>query len=101
MNEQNLKPIRTLSSEEAKKRGSAGGKKSVEVRLQKKIIKEEILKMMKEEDWQTMIANAIERAKGSDKSFEVLRDTLGQKPVEKVENTVSFDFGTAKFTDGD
>ena len=35
---QNLKPIKTLSNEEAKKRGSAGGKKSVEVRREKKLM---------------------------------------------------------------
>jgi len=39
-NEQNLKPIVTLSNEEAKKRGSAGGKKSVEVRRQRKALRE-------------------------------------------------------------
>jgi predicted HNH restriction endonuclease len=37
-NEHNLKPIRSLSSEEAKKRGSAGGKKSVISRREKKLM---------------------------------------------------------------
>lgn len=37
-NEQNLKPITTLSSEEAKKRGSAGGKKSVQARRERKLV---------------------------------------------------------------
>ena len=37
-NPQNLKPIETLSSEEAKKRGSAGGKKSVQARREKKLM---------------------------------------------------------------
>ena len=99
----NLKPIKKgqLSSEEAKAGGSAGGKASVQARREKKIIREEILKAMSETDWQEMIANVIMRAKESDKAFEVLRDTIGQKPVEKVENTLSFDLGSAKFTDGD
>ncbi|MBO5060249.1 MAG: hypothetical protein J6C82_04980 [Clostridia bacterium] len=39
-NEKNLKPIKTLSKEEAKKRGSKGGKKSVESRRKKKQLKE-------------------------------------------------------------
>lgn len=37
-NPQNLKPIETLTSEEAKKRGSAGGKKSVQARREKKLM---------------------------------------------------------------
>lgn len=37
-NIQNLKPIKTLSKEEAKKRGSKGGKKSVESRREKKLM---------------------------------------------------------------
>lgn len=84
-NEQNLKPIVTLSSEEAKKRGSAGGKASVEARREKKLFKEEILKRMKETDWNEMIDKLIARAKTTDKAFEVLRDTIGQKPKEEIE----------------
>ena len=37
-NVKNLKPIKTLSKEEAKKRGSAGGKKSVIARREKKLM---------------------------------------------------------------
>lgn len=37
-NPQNLKPIKTLTSEEAKRRGSVGGKKSVQARKEKKLI---------------------------------------------------------------
>ena len=37
-NEKNLKPIKTLSKEEAKRRGSKGGKNSVKSRREKKTI---------------------------------------------------------------
>ena len=37
-NTQNLKPVKVLSHEEAKKLGSAGGKKSVQVRKEKKLM---------------------------------------------------------------
>ena len=86
-NEQNLKPIRKgdLSSEELKKRQSNGGKKSAEVRRENKLIKDRILERMGETDWDTMIDNLIERASSDTKSFEVLRDTIGQKPTDKVE----------------
>lgn len=45
-NEKNLKPIKTLSKEEAKKRGSKGGKKSGEVRRQKRLLKDCMLELL-------------------------------------------------------
>lgn len=45
-NEKNLKPIRSLSTEEAKKRGSAGGKKSGENRRKRKALKEQMLMLL-------------------------------------------------------
>lgn len=83
MNEQNLKPVR--SKEEARERGRAGGKRSGEARREKKLIKDRILERMGETDWDTMIDGLIERAKGNDKAFEILRDTIGQKPSEIIE----------------
>lgn len=41
-NEENLKPIRTLSREEAKKRGSAGGKASAKAKKKRKAMKEQM-----------------------------------------------------------
>lgn len=82
-NEQNLKPVR--SKEEARERGRAGGKRSGEVRRENKLIKDRILERMGETDWNEMINGLIERAKGNDKAFEILRDTIGQKPSEIIE----------------
>ena len=45
-NEKNLKPIKTLSKEEAKKRGSKGGKKSGEVRRQKRLLKDCMIELL-------------------------------------------------------
>lgn len=86
-NEQNLKPIQKgqLSKEEAKKRGSAGGKKSVESRKQEKIFQKAIAERMGFDDFNEMIDNLIKRAKKYDKSFEVLRDTMGQTIQQKVQ----------------
>lgn len=85
-NEQNLKPIRKgeLTKEEAKKRGSNGGKRSVEVRAEKKLIKDRILERMGESDWDAYIDGIIDRAKESRADAEFLRDTIGQKPIDKV-----------------
>jgi len=90
-NEQNLKPIRKgdLSKDELKKRQSNGGKKSAQVRRENKLIKDRILERMGETDWDAMIDGLINRAIESDKAFEILRDTIGQKPTEKIEHAVN------------
>lgn len=88
-NEKNLKPIQKgeLTSEEAKKRGRAGGKKSAKARAEKKLIRDRILERMKEADWDEYIDGIIARAKQSKSDAEFLRDTIGEKPSEKVEVT--------------
>lgn len=85
-NEQNLKPFTSdQSREEAVKNGRKGGIRSGEVRRENKLIKDRILERMKESDWDAMIDGLIKRSKDSVKDFEVLRDTIGQKPKESLE----------------
>lgn len=87
-NEQNLKPgAHKLTVEEQ----SRGGKRSAEVRRENKLIKERILERMGEDDWDLMIDKLIERATEDTKSFETLRDTIGQKPKEQVEMASTID----------
>lgn len=81
----------TLTVEEASK----GGKASVESRRRKKDLKE-ALEMLLERETKDKAGNVVtgaqaisarlyaEALKGNVKAFEVLRDTVGQKPVEKV-----------------
>ncbi len=86
-NEKNLK---RLTSEEARKNGSKGGKKSVESRRRKKLLKELLEEALEKEtrtgNMAIDITNALVRKakKGNVKAYEVIRDTLGQKPVENV-----------------
>ena len=92
-NEQNLRPSEyKLSQEEAKKGGIASG----EARRRKKDLRL-ALEMLLEKDFKDKSGNTIsgteaitaklfEKAmKGDVRAFETLRDTVGQKPVEKVE----------------
>lgn len=90
---QNLKPIKKgeLSKEEAKRRGSKGGKASVEARREKKLWKDEILKKLNQEDWDEIINNLIERSKENRQDFETLRDTMGQKPTQEISLTTDAD----------
>ena len=85
-NEQNLKPVRTKS--EARERGRNGGIKSGEIRKERKTFKDELLFLLANGDTQSKVSIAlIEKAlSGDTKAFEVIRDTIGEKAVEKVEN---------------
>ena len=93
MNEENLKPIKKgeLSREEAKKRGRAGGIKSGESRREKKMFKEAIEKQLGQ-SIDGMIESMIDQAKkGNVQAITFLRDTIGEKPTDKVEADVSSD----------
>lgn len=105
-NVENLRPIKTLSREEAKKRGSKGGKASVKAKKQRKQLKElfksmlatsipqedlkEKIKTMgfkdEEENYNTLLGMTTlnEALKGNIKAIEMIRDTIGEKPKEEV-----------------
>ena len=86
-NVENLRPIRELSKEEAKKRGSAGGKASVQARKEKKWFKEEIEKQIGDNIAEAIKAVWFKAKKGDIQAGQFLRDTIGEKPTDKVENT--------------
>lgn len=116
MNEQNLKPIKKgdLTSEEAKKRGSNGGKKSAKIRKQKKLFKEifiellsydiekfttneEILERLAEInplfahkiDVKTVIsAQVLKRAINGDlAAISMLKAQIGEEPIQEINQT--------------
>ncbi len=92
-NENNLKPARSKS--EARKRGRNGGKASGEVRRRNKSLREALQALLNGEyeqngetlDGYSLLAfKAFEQAQnGSIKAFEVIRDSIGEKPTDKVE----------------
>ena len=107
-NEQNLIPFTSEQSrEEAKKNGAKGGKASGVAKRQRKTLKEqlELLLSLPVKDEQTRdyiaslgidpdtIDNATaltlsmyqEGLKGNTKAYELIRDTLGEKPSDKLE----------------
>lgn len=90
-NPKNMRPLNTLSKEEQRKIQSKGGKRSGEVRKARKTLREELLAILSDGDTQKKISLALvkEALDGNNsgsvtKAFEVLRDTIGEKPVEKV-----------------
>lgn len=85
-NPQNLVPTNKLSKEEAKRISSNGGKKSGEVRRKRKALREELLALLSAGNTQKNISLALidQALNGNVKAFETIRDTIGEKPVEKV-----------------
>lgn len=101
MAKEDLKPVRT--KEEAKERGRKGGIKSGEVRAQRKTLKEELLLLLSQGDTQSKMSLAlIQKAMNGDtKAFEVIRDSIGEKPVDKVQANVFNYEESLKAVDGD
>ena len=83
----NLKPVTTRSKEEAREISKKGGIRSGEVRRERKKLKEELLLLLSENDNNRKMSLAIlQRAMNGDtKAFEVIRDTIGEKPKEEIE----------------
>lgn len=98
-NNENLKPpINKRSTEEQREIRSKGGKKSGEVRRAKKTMKEMLDYLLNKEianksgekaSTQEAISIALikQALNGNVKAYEVIRDTIGEKPTEKQEIT--------------
>lgn len=107
-NEQNLKPFNSLTEKEQREITSKGGKASAKKRQQNKTFKEIINKFLNgqvsdERLKQQMIEFGFadrdvsnkscavfalwkEAIKGNTKAFELMRDTIGEKPIEQIQN---------------
>lgn len=95
INEKNLVPQSERSEEERKKIASMGGKASGEARRKKRDLRKALEELLEREykdksgkiisGTEAITARLFEQAmKGNIRAFETLRDTVGQKPIEKV-----------------
>ena len=91
-NIENLKPFNTLTEDEQRKIAKNGGKASVKARRRKKQLKELLELALSqphedgEDNYYAITAALIQEAlNGNTKAFEVLRDTIGQKPTDALE----------------
>lgn len=91
-NEENLRPFNTLTEEEQRELSRKGGIASGKARAARKTLKEELLALLSEGAIQENITLALvnEALNGQNKmkAYEVIRDTIGEKPTEKVEADV-------------
>ena len=86
-NEQNLKPIKT--TERARELQEKAAQKQRENIARRKTLKETLLMMLEEGNTQDNITLALldKALKGDTKSYEVIRDTVGEKPTDKIEQS--------------
>lgn len=95
MNESNLIPFNELTEEKqrelARKGGIASGKVRKEKKMLKELLEEALSKGTETDNEYINITLALIRQanEGNVKAYEVIRDTLGQKPVDKVEHSGS------------
>ena len=88
-NMENLIPMSKRSKTEARELGRKGGLASGKVRKEKRLLKDELEIIMETVNkdgvtYQELISTALvkEALKGNTKAYEIIRDTLGQKPIE-------------------
>ena len=124
-NDENLIPNSARSPEELRENGRKGGVASGKARQKKRLMKDLVIEMLNSKIWSdelkakilnvfpemedekmqvqtAMIASQIQKAmKGDTKAFEVMRDTAGQKPVDKQEITNIDQDGYRRVLSGD
>ena len=100
-NEQNLKPVRT--KKEARERGKNGGIASGKARAERKTLREELLTLLAQDNFQEKISLSLlmKATSGDTKAFEVIRDTIGEKPKENISVGVSYEDYIKKVEDKD
>lgn len=92
----NLIPNSELTPEQRKERAKKAGQKSGEVRAKRKLLKDELLFLLDEKlkggDYEgktareAMSARLVNRAvNGDTDAYKVIRDTIGEKPTEKIQ----------------
>lgn len=93
-NMENLIPMSKRSKNEARELGKKGGIASGKVRKEKRLLKDELEIIMETVNkdgitYQELISTALvkEALKGNTKAYEIIRDTMGQKPI-KVEQVL-------------
>lgn len=90
LNESNLRPFNELTEEEQRELSRKGGIASGEARRRKKTLKEELIALLETNNNNEKISVAIlnKALNGDIQAFTTIRDTIGEKPVDKVEADV-------------
>ena len=89
MNEENLVSLADRTTNEVREIARKGGIASGKARRERKTLKEELLLLLEQGDTQEKISLSMikEALKGNTKAFEIIRDTIGEKPKDEIEVT--------------
>ena len=89
-NEENLVSLADRTTEEQREIARKGGKASAKARAARKTLKEELLLLLSQGNTQEKISLSLiqEAVNGNTKAFEVIRDTIGEKPKDDIDVTV-------------
>ena len=92
MNEENLIPFNKRTEEEQREIAKKGGKASAKARQERKALKDELLLLLSKGDTQQKVSLALiqQALEGNTKAFEIIRDTIGEKPVDKIEQEAMY-----------
>ena len=108
-NEENLIPLNKRSQRERKEIAKMGAEASNKKQAEKKLLKDTIEMLLSNKPTNEMITDCAEKfgfnpkdlqdvitggliaraMTGDPKAYEVLRDTMGQRPIEKMETTIT------------
>lgn len=90
MNEENLVSLKDRTTEEVREIARKGGIASGKARRERKTLKEELLLLLEQGDTQEKVSLALiqQALEGNTKAFEVIRDSIGEKPTDKLEANV-------------
>jgi hypothetical protein len=88
----NIENLRVPSSEEARAMQRKSAAKRSQNIKERKLLMELLIERTKSKDLEEMLDNLIERAKNTDKGFEVYRDTIGEKPTERIDTNVNLSY---------
>ena len=90
-NEQNLINLKDRTPRERKEIARKGAEATNRIKAERKTLKEELLVLLGQEDYQKRISLALisKATTGDTKAFEVIRDTLGEKPKEMIDANVN------------
>ena len=90
MNEENLVSLKNRTTEEVREIARKGGIASGKARRERKTLREELLLLLQKDDTQEKVSLALikQALEGNTKAIEVIRDSIGEKPTDKVEANV-------------
>jgi hypothetical protein len=102
-NEQNLINLKDRTQRERKEIAKKGAEATNKLKAQRKTLREELLLLLEQGDTQSKLSlSIIQKAMtGDTKAFEVIRDTIGEKPKENISVGVSYEDYIKKVEDKD